>query len=111
MYGQVGAPEVNVAREIDRPWCWIELNTRRPVSEELRESRITSTRGDSAGAPSLSASSLRTSGKAMPGSSTSSRSEEHTSELQSLMRLYYADFCLTKKQTPIPRPRLQITHS
>src|SRR3546814_3904484 len=93
MYGQVGAPEVNVAREIDRPWCWIELNTRRPVSEELRESRITSTRGDSAGAPSLSASSLRTSGKAMPGSKIG----RQTSELQSLMRNSYAVFCLKKK--------------
>src|SRR3546814_5315638 len=28
------------------------------------------------------------------------RSEEHTSELQSLMRLSYALFCLKKKQTP-----------
>src|SRR3546814_6863360 len=27
------------------------------------------------------------------------RSEEHTSELQSLMRLSYAVFCLTKKKT------------
>src|SRR3546814_6156986 len=29
------------------------------------------------------------------------RSEEHTSELQSLMRLSYAVFCLKKKQTTI----------
>src|SRR3546814_9681292 len=29
-----------------------------------------------------------------------SRSEEHTSELQSLMRLSYAVFCLTKKTLP-----------
>src|SRR3546814_7898154 len=29
------------------------------------------------------------------------RSEEHTSELQSLMRHSYAVFCLTKKKTPI----------
>src|SRR3546814_1921945 len=29
---------------------------------------------------------------------TNIRSEEHTSELQSLMRLSYAVFCLTKKQ-------------
>src|SRR3546814_5130707 len=29
----------------------------------------------------------------------SSRSEEHTSELQSLMRISYAVFCLKKKQT------------
>src|SRR3546814_3863552 len=31
----------------------------------------------------------------------SSRSEEHTSELQSLMRISYAVFCLTKKNTRI----------
>src|SRR3546814_335407 len=30
------------------------------------------------------------------------RSEEHTSELQSLMRISYAVFCLKKKKTPIP---------
>src|SRR3546814_4248825 len=30
-----------------------------------------------------------------------SRSEEHTSELQSLMRISYAVFCLKKKNTPI----------
>src|SRR3546814_1538841 len=30
----------------------------------------------------------------------SSRSEEHTSELQSLMRISYAVFCLKKKNTP-----------
>src|SRR3546814_2559609 len=29
----------------------------------------------------------------------SARSEEHTSELQSLMRISYAVFCLTKKKT------------
>src|SRR3546814_3105662 len=32
----------------------------------------------------------------------SSRSEEHTSELQSLMRISYAVFCLQKKPTRIP---------
>src|SRR3546814_1394645 len=32
------------------------------------------------------------------------RSEEHTSELQSLMRSSYAVFCLTKKQTTATRP-------
>src|SRR3546814_1124038 len=35
------------------------------------------------------------------------RSEEHTSELQSLMRISYAVFCLKKKKTP--RPRLNRT--
>src|SRR3546814_599569 len=31
------------------------------------------------------------------------RSEEHTSELQSLMRISYAVFCLTKKKKPNQR--------
>src|SRR3546814_2185595 len=34
---------------------------------------------------------------AKPAGSTSARSEEHTSELQSLMRISYAVFCLKKK--------------
>src|SRR3546814_5464044 len=34
------------------------------------------------------------------------RSEEHTSELQSLMRISYAVFCLKKKNTNTP----QLTH-
>src|SRR3546814_4497224 len=33
------------------------------------------------------------------GNCTSCRSEEHTSELQSLMRISYAVFCLKKKKT------------
>src|SRR3546814_3223407 len=33
----------------------------------------------------------------------SNRSEEHTSELQSLMRISYAVFCLKKKKEPIPK--------
>src|SRR3546814_3293733 len=36
---------------------------------------------------------------AKPGRSTISRSEEHTSELQSLMRISYAVFCLKKQKT------------
>src|SRR3546814_9957860 len=35
------------------------------------------------------------------------RSEEHTSELQSLMRISYAVFCLKKKTKPIEK---RITH-
>src|SRR3546814_5317713 len=38
---------------------------------------------------------------AMPESSARSRSEEHTSELQSLMRISYAVFCLKKKKIVI----------
>src|SRR3546814_1439214 len=35
----------------------------------------------------------------LPGADPARRSEEHTSELQSLMRISYAVFCLKKKQT------------
>src|SRR3546814_9501024 len=34
----------------------------------------------------------------MPGGHSDGRSEEHTSELQSLMRISYAVFCLKKKK-------------
>src|SRR3546814_4776825 len=37
------------------------------------------------------------------------RSEEHTSELQSLMRISYAVFCLKKKNKPIIRDMLIIS--
>src|SRR3546814_8877891 len=33
------------------------------------------------------------------------RSEEHTSELQSLMRISYAVFCLKKKKNPTTKPK------
>src|SRR3546814_7792979 len=47
------------------------------------------------------------------------RSEEHTSELQSLMRISYAVFCLKKKKTPtkgqkqhqLPRRISDVTNS
>src|SRR3546814_3579561 len=39
----------------------------------------------------------RAAGKGMDGQAAERRSEEHTSELQSLMRLSYAVFCLKKK--------------
>src|SRR3546814_3437565 len=37
----------------------------------------------------------------LAGAAIAWRSEEHTSELQSLMRISYAVFCLKKKITPI----------
>src|SRR3546814_10576483 len=37
------------------------------------------------------------------------RSEEHTSELQSLMRISYAVFCLKKTNTPTPTQYLQMS--
>src|SRR3546814_6822710 len=41
--------------------------------------------------------------------SDASRSEEHTSELQSLMRISYAVFCLKKKKTLKPKPTIHTT--
>src|SRR3546814_6198479 len=39
------------------------------------------------------------------------RSEEHTSELQSLMRISYAVFCLNKKNTRLHTPHVEPTDS
>src|SRR3546814_3499827 len=42
------------------------------------------------------------------------RSEEHTSELRSLMRISYADFCLKKKNTQrhsLVSPRIKQIHT
>src|SRR3546814_1299193 len=41
----------------------------------------------------------------------SERSEEHTSELQSLMRISYADFCLKKKRNDDKIEEKNSTHS
>src|SRR3546814_5331693 len=42
----------------------------------------------------------------------SCRSEEHTSELQSLMRISYAVFCLKKKKTEVHCPPItELTHT
>src|SRR3546814_6856698 len=39
------------------------------------------------------------------------RSEEHTSELQSLMRISYAVFCLKKKKTKKPKSKKYVQKS
>src|SRR3546814_10225612 len=46
---------------------------------------------------------------APPVTAARHRSEEHTSELQSLMRISYAVFCLKKKKltTPTPHPSIR----
>src|SRR3546814_5192296 len=41
----------------------------------------------------------------------STRSEEHTSELQSLMRISYAVFCLKKKTEQIEQKRIENTYN
>src|SRR3546814_4340070 len=52
--------------------------------------RVNATNADSATAPASATDNSR------------NRSEEHTSELQSLMRTSYAVFCLKKKKTKTP---------
>src|SRR3546814_3879371 len=72
------------------------------------DSRVRRTESDSASASSMA---LKRSPRARvslgpdgctrcgcPAASRSARSEEHTSELQSLMRISYAVFCLKKKK-------------
>src|SRR3546814_7642212 len=49
-----------------------------------------------------------------PASTTASaraRSEEHTSELQSLMRISYAVFCLKKKKIENKQEQVEMKHS
>src|SRR3546814_2757774 len=57
----------------------------------------------STGGPALSCGRAAGGGDPAPTSHTGcgARSEEHTSELQSLMRISYAVFCLKKKKTVI----------
>src|SRR3546814_9460714 len=59
--------------------------------------RAASTRGSSKAPAMPSICRVNSSRFTLDEQSTASRSEEHTSELQSLMRISYAVFCLKKK--------------
>src|SRR3546814_7564099 len=61
---------------------------RHPHADVPSGRRAGDRQGDHAGAPQMDARDL-----------PQGRSEEHTSELQSLMRISYAVFCLKKKNT------------
>src|SRR3546814_3535099 len=76
--------------------CSSDLNTP-SISPRARSAPAAATPASSEKSPG------RTSGAASP-----SRSEEHTSELQSLMRTSYAVFCL-KKKTPATQSTLPPT--
>src|SRR3546814_8346526 len=58
---------------------------------------------DLSNSPAVSRAELNRKGRhrCSPGTPTNRRSEEHTSELQSLMRTSYAVFCLKKKNNNI----------
>src|SRR3546814_2593179 len=55
---------------------------------------------DPAGGLASRQSGIGRSGRGDEGAGPANRSEEHTSELQSLMRISYAVFCLKKKKKP-----------
>src|SRR3546814_4120797 len=62
--------------------------------------RSASTTGSAGRAEGWAIQSRSAGGAFASGSLRSGRSEEHTSELQSLMRISYAVFCLQKKKIP-----------
>src|SRR3546814_6607722 len=55
----------------------------------------------SGGVAHLDAQAVAEAQERRPGGAVPQRSEEHTSELQSLMRISYAVFCLKKKNTSL----------
>src|SRR3546814_5133863 len=67
--------------------------------------RVVETLARKSGSPSDRLARRRNSEEKAKNSPDSTRSEEHTSELQSLMRISYAVFCLKKKKkTYIAQP-------
>src|SRR3546814_2606335 len=70
----------------------------------------------STGIPGTSSTPTNTAAAAKPSQSMNApgaivRSEEHTSELQSLMRITYAVFCLKKTTPPKPHPPHPAPHN
>src|SRR3546814_6337651 len=76
---------------------------------EVAADRALKINPESSAANLLKANVFMGRGKADKSAYAKARSEEHTSELQSLMRISYAVFCLNKKQIPTNRNTLS-TH-
>src|SRR3546814_6923284 len=73
------------------------------IADDARDTRVLCQREDACAAPShWRDEALRL---------VEQRSEEHTSELQSLMRISYAVFCLKKKKTNIIHNRTTQHHT
>src|SRR3546814_983411 len=70
----------------------IRTRMKKPAGSLRRAFRQFTKEGEACSSPSFS--------PAPATAASGSRSEEHTSELQSLMRISYAVFCLKKKKTP-----------
>src|SRR3546814_1686500 len=79
------------------PYTTLFRSSKRPATSSGRQcSASTSLRRSASFVPRNRLLPARRSGR-----SPNRRSEEHTSELQSLMRISYAVFCLKKKKTQI----------
>src|SRR3546814_11074051 len=82
-------PEIFQKGKRNAPWLWRSLNGSIAESRLLDEiRRIVTAAAATAQCPRL----------VISGTHEQTRSEEHTSELQSLMRISYAVFCLKKKK-------------
>src|SRR3546814_5786587 len=84
-------------------WCAAKIATRfsrsAPASKRATSTArtaLTARRADRRCSP-VSAPTTRSTSRVTVSRAMSRRSEEHTSELQSLMRISYAVFCLKKK--------------
>src|SRR3546814_7819225 len=87
----------------ENPGAWAPGRLVETGSVRLRRARRTSCGFDVphtvplAAAPHQASRGSSPSGQGLPQRAGGNRSEEHTSELQSLMRISYAVFCLKKK--------------
>src|SRR3546814_5823030 len=85
------------------PWTSFHCQPRSAQTPSVQQQCGASRRSDSrtacSGVVELSARSMTGSISAAIARMPAERSEEHTSELQSLMRISYAVFCLKKKKT------------
>src|SRR3546814_9958097 len=86
-----------------------QIDARDWDAAEVAADRALKINPESSAANLLKANVFMGRGKADKSAYAKARSEEHTSELQSLMRISYAVFCLNKKQIPTNRNTLS-TH-
>src|SRR3546814_6205368 len=84
-------------------WCLRIVSARRLFSDRRGGRRRGTLRGEVGGGLRLRHGRLRVAACSVRLGGRRRRSEEHTSELQSLMRISYAVFCLKKKKTSKPR--------
>src|SRR3546814_1290886 len=95
LYGSTAWPVNAPSMRAQASGIWRSVWTT-PLACGVAAGRVISGTGSAAKAGS--AASSRSGRIGRMGASTGDRSEEHTSELQSLMRISYAVFCLKKKK-------------